>query len=104
VDNVLGDPDRADEIDAESVEGYAQRKGLKISNSTRRNTSMAKANETRSNAELLDTIADLKEENDALQDKLDVISDLASIDEDEDDEDDVNGDDDDDYDDSVADS
>jgi hypothetical protein len=85
VANVLGDPDRADEIDNESIEDYASRKRLIISN-PRRNTSMAKTN-GRTKEQLLDEIDDLQQENQDLQDRLDAICDMASGDEDEDEDD-----------------
>ena len=41
VDNVLDDPDRASEIEDESVESYAARKKIKIENPSRRFGTMA---------------------------------------------------------------
>jgi hypothetical protein len=83
VRDVLGDPDRADEIADESLEDYAQRRKIQITNpSKRRNAIMAT---TKSKADLQAEIADLKEENEELQDQLDTIADIvAPADEDED--------------------
>ena len=83
VRDVLGDPDRADEIADESLENYAQRRKIQITNpSKRRNAIMAT---TKSKADLQAEIADLKEENEELQDQLDTIADIvAPADEDED--------------------
>jgi hypothetical protein len=94
--DVLQDPDRAEEIADESLEDYAERRGIQITNpSRRRNAIMAK---TKSKAELEAEIDDLKDENAELQDQLDTIADIvAPADEDGDDDDDDggNGDDDD---------
>jgi hypothetical protein len=94
--DVLDDPDRANEIADESLEDYAERRGIQITNPTkRRNAIMAT---TKSKADLEAEIDDLKEENEELQDQLDTIADIvAPADEDEDDNgdgDDEEGDDD----------
>ena len=94
--DVLDDPDRADEIADESLEDYAQRRKIQITNpSRRRNAIMAR---TKSKAELEAEIDDLKDENAELQDQLDTIADIvapADDDGDDDDDDGGNGDDDD---------
>jgi hypothetical protein len=91
--NVLGDPERADEIEGESLESYAERRKIQITNSgRRRNISMA------TKQELMDQIADLQDQNDQLQDQLDAVADIVSPDDSDDDSDngdDDNGDDDD---------
>jgi len=82
VRDVLGDPDRADEIEDESLEEYAERHKTKIVGNPQGAVMATKD-------ELLDRISDLEEENDELQDQLDKIADLAApIDEDEDQEED----------------
>ena len=88
--NVLGDPDRADEIEDESLEDYAERRKIQLANSgRRRNGSMA------TKQELQDQIADLQDENQQLQDQLDAITDIVSPDDDDSiDDDSANGDDD----------
>jgi hypothetical protein len=83
VRDVLADPDGADEIGDESLEDYAQRRKILLTNpSKRRNAIMAT---TKSKAELQAEIADLKEENEELQEQLDTIADIvAPADEDDD--------------------
>jgi hypothetical protein len=71
----LDDPDRADEIANESVESYADRKRLVI-NPGRTSTNMANASQSKQ--DLLDQIADLQDDNDALQAQLDAIQDVLS--------------------------
>lgn len=86
-ENVLGDFDRADEIAEESLEDYAERRKIQLTNTgRRRNGSMP------SKQDLLDQISDLQDQNDQLQDQLDAISDIVSPDDGSDDD---NGDDDD---------
>lgn len=88
--DVLDDPDRADEIADESLEDYAERKKIAVSN-PRRKRNMARRVKTRE--ELQEEIADLKAENQELQDQLDSIADIvAPADEDEDEDEDENGD------------
>ena len=93
VRDVLGDPDRAEEIADESLEDYAQRRKIQITNpSKRRNAIMARG---KTKAELEAQIADLQDENQELQDQLDAIADIvAPEEEDHDDDDDQSGDDD----------
>ena len=80
--DVLGDPDRADEIAEESLEDYAERRKIALINSGRRN-GMARL--TRTKAELEQEVAELEEENQELQDQLDAIADIAGGADDEDD-------------------
>ena len=83
VRDVLGDPDRAEEIAEESLEDYAARRRIQLSNPfIRRNAIMARG---KSKAELEAEIEDLRDENEELQDQLDAIADIAGGDgEDED--------------------
>src|SRR5438093_11184091 len=67
-DNVLGDPDRADEIEDESPESYAERKGIEITNPHIRRKTVARI---RTKAELEAEIEELQQENQELQDQLD---------------------------------
>jgi hypothetical protein len=91
VRDVLGDEDRADEIADESVSDYADRRHFTIQNPPSRKGNKIMA-DTRTRQDLLDQIADLQDENDALCAQLDAISDvLDQGDEDTDDD----GDDDD---------
>ena len=91
--DVVGDPDRAEEFEAMSPEEYAEHKRIEIRNpfsartrSTQRRMHMARRP---THAELQDRVSELEEENQALNDKLDSISDIvAEEDEDEEDEDD----------------
>lgn len=85
VRDVLGDPDRAAEIEDESVDDYAERRKFQIVENPRRKSpfiveksprgdgSMAKTR-----AELEERVKELEEENDELQDALDQIADLAA--------------------------
>jgi len=85
VSDVLGDDDRADEIDDESPEEYAERKRIEIISNPhdRRPHPMAAATK----AELEARIEQLETENEELQDKLDAINEVLS-DGDEDEEED----------------
>ena len=94
---VVGDPGKAEEFAAMTPEEYADHKRIKIENPSsgrieRRNASMAKRTMTK--AELEDRVSELEDENQDLQDRLDSISDIitpedsADEDEDEDDDDD----------------
>jgi hypothetical protein len=74
--DVLGDPERAEEIAEESLEDYATRRRIQITNpSKRRNAIMARS---KSKAELEAENADLKDENAELQDQLDSIADIVA--------------------------
>ena len=79
VRDVKDDPDRADEIESESLEDYAERRRIKIENPGRR-CSMA------TRKELQERIEELESENEDLNERLDKITDLAAPDEDEDDQ------------------
>jgi hypothetical protein len=88
LENVIGDPDRADEVADESLESYASRRHFQIANDNpqRRNTTMAgkKNPDTMTKSELLDYVSDL-------EDTLDSIADLASSDDDSSDDDEDDG-------------
>jgi hypothetical protein len=83
--DVLGDPDRADEIAPESLEGYAARRKIQITNPSRRKNAIMAT--TKSKTELEAENADLREENRELQSQLDSIADIVAP-EDADDDDD----------------
>jgi hypothetical protein len=70
--DVLGDPDRADEIEDESLEDYAERRGFTITNPGKENRNMA------TKQELVEQVRELEEENQELQDQLDAIADIVS--------------------------
>ncbi|MGH6878114.1 MAG: hypothetical protein ACREHV_12190 [Rhizomicrobium sp.] len=94
VRDVLGDPDRADEIEDESLEDYAARRKFRI---VGKNPQGAEAMPTKE--ELMQRVKELEDENDDLQDQLDQVADIvAPPDEDQDDSgdngDDAGGDDD----------
>ena len=76
--DVLDDPDRADEIEDESLEDYAEHRRIKIQN-PKGVTHMA----IRSRKELLDRIEELETENEDLQTRLDEIKDIIGDEEEE---------------------
>gem|GEM_PF-1074812 len=81
VRDVLGDPDRADEIEDESLEDYAERRKIRIVRNPRGGRMATKE-------DLKERIQELEEENDELQDQLDKIADIAApVEEDEEGED-----------------
>jgi hypothetical protein len=71
--DVLGDPDRADEIEDESLEDYAERRHIQIVN-----PKGARKMAVQTRRELIERIKELEDENESLQDRLQEISDLAS--------------------------
>jgi hypothetical protein len=83
--DVLGDPDRADEIEAESLEDYAERRKVKLLNSFQRRNAIMAHSQTK--AELQDQIEELEQANQELQDQLDAIADIVAPDDEEEDED-----------------
>jgi len=83
--DVRDDPDRADEIEDESLDEYAERRHIRLLN-PRQKGATAMATQTR--RELLNRITELEEQNDSLQARLDDIADLVTSPEDEDCEDD----------------
>lgn len=70
--DVLGDEDRADEIENESLDDYAERRRITITN-PKGATLMARDNKR----ELLDRIEELEAENDDLRSRLDEIGDIV---------------------------
>ena len=92
VRDVVGDPERAAEIEQEDLDDYAARKKVQIVNPSRSTNSMPTSKQLRQR------ISELEQENQDLSDQLDAIADIISPgDEDEDDDDnDSNGDEDDD--------
>jgi hypothetical protein len=92
--DVLGDPARAEEIEEESLEDYAERRRIQIINPKKRNRSMARG---RTKADLEQEIANLQEQNQELQDQLDAVADIVAPDDDDgsddDEDDDVEDDD-----------
>jgi hypothetical protein len=69
---VLGDSERADEIEDESLEDYAERRKIALINTGRRNRCMA------TKSELEEQISELEDENRELQDRLDAVADLVN--------------------------
>ena len=76
--DVLDDPDRADEIEDESLENYAERRRIKLQN-PKGVAHMA----IRSRKDLLERIEELETENEDLQSRLDEISDIVGQEEEE---------------------
>jgi hypothetical protein len=87
-DNVLDDPDLADELEELSPEEYAERKRITVENPHKRtqvvifNNPLKKGKQTMA----LPTRAELQERIDELEEKLEAIAGLASDEEEEDDE------------------
>jgi hypothetical protein len=81
--NVLGDADKADDIESEDLDDWIERKKITlIDNSGRRSPKMANSNMSKS--ELLDYVDQLETENSDLQDALDAIQDIVSPPDDDD--------------------
>jgi len=76
--DVLGDDDRASEIEDESLENYAERKRIQISNPRG-----AKHMAVPTRRELVERIKELESENEDLQGQLDEIADIVAPEEDE---------------------
>jgi len=98
--DVVGDPDRADEIQSESLEDYAQRRHIQLLNPRRRQTMARKTTQDYRDeiADLKDQLSDLEDENETLQDTLDNIAGIASGEDEDLDESDSDDDSDDDED------
>jgi len=97
-DNVLGDPDLADSIADEDLDDWIERKKITlVDNSGKRSLKMANGGngDPRTKSELLDTIDDLQQQVDDLNDTLDSIMDIAGGGPPDEDEDDGDTDDDD---------
>jgi hypothetical protein len=90
VRDVLGDEDRADEISDEDVLDYANRRHFTIKNPPLRKGNQTMA-DTPTRQDLLDQIADLQDENDALCDQLTAIADVLDQGDADDDDDDDDG-------------
>jgi hypothetical protein len=76
--DVLGDSDRAAEIEDESLESYAERRHYQI-----RNPKGAKLVAVPTRRELYDRIKELESENEDLQSQLDEIADIVTPEEEE---------------------
>jgi hypothetical protein len=87
LEDVLDDPQRAAEVEAEDLESYADRRHFQIVNSGRTET-MANG---RSKEDLLSEIDDLRAENQDLQDRLDAIGDIIGPEEEDEDDEDSDG-------------
>ena len=72
VRDVLDDPERAAEIEDESVEDYAERRNFQILNPSERRKEMA------TKRELEERIQELEEENEELQGRIDEILEIVS--------------------------
>jgi predicted RNase H-like nuclease (RuvC/YqgF family) len=92
--DVVGDPERAEEIEGESLDDYAEHRKIQLSNPGRRSTMARKTVEDyRDEVEdLKQQIRDLEDENQSLNDRLDNVADALEPEEAED-EDDENVDD-----------
>ncbi len=76
--DVLGDPERAAEIEDESLESYAERRHYQI-----QNPKGVKHMAIPTRRELVERIKELEEENEDMQDRLDEIADLVGEEEEE---------------------
>jgi hypothetical protein len=79
--DVLGDEDRANEIEGESLEDYAQRKAIRLTNPKGVRKMAAPTRR-----ELLERIDQLEEENETLQGQIDEIGDIVAPPEEEEEE------------------
>ena len=86
VRDVLGDDDKADDIEDESLEDYAEHRHIKLAN-PKGATHMAAP----TRQELLDRIDELETENEGLQSRLDEIADIIGDNDQEEDTDDDQG-------------
>ena len=96
-ENYLDDVGLADDIESEDLDSWVARKRITlVDNSGKRSPKMANGSaDPRSKSELLDTIDDLQQQIDDLNDTLDSIMDLAGGGPSEDDDDSDDADDDD---------
>jgi ABC-type glutathione transport system ATPase component len=97
--DVVGDPDRASEIEAESLEDYAARRHIVIQNPRSAMPRKTIEDYRTELKEAKEHVRDLEQENESLQEQLDQISDIVAPEPDEDedeDEEDEDGDEDDD--------
>lgn len=89
-ENVLDDPNKADDIENEDLDDWAARKKIKLIDNPRERSS-GMANSSWSKDDLLARIGELESENADLQDALDSIADIASPAMDEDEDEDPDG-------------
>jgi hypothetical protein len=75
--DVVGDDDKADEFEDMDLDEYAERKRVQIVNKGERSRKMANGN-GRTKQDLLDEIDELQQENEALQEQLNAISDIVA--------------------------
>jgi peptidoglycan hydrolase CwlO-like protein len=96
LENVIGDPDRASEVEDESLEDYAERRKIQILNPHRRCTMAARKTIEDYKAELADAkeeISELEETVEELQSQIDSVADIVAPEEEEEEEDGENGED-----------
>ena len=96
VRDVLGDPERADEITGESLDDYAARRRIQITNPKRGDVTMPRktVEDYRADiADLKEQIGDLEAENEGLQEQLDGISEILAPEEEEEEEEEDEADD-----------
>lgn len=80
VRDVLGDSDRAEEIEEESLDSYAERRKIKLTNPQREKSRVIRELEDdmpkgETKAELLERIQELEQENQEMADQLDEVTD-----------------------------
>ena len=87
--DVVGDPEKAEEVARMSPEEYAEHKRITIQNPFSVSAAYPQRRATMATRQQLqDRIAELEEENQSLTDKLDSIQDIVSEEDDEDEDDD----------------
>jgi hypothetical protein len=88
--DVLDDPERADEVEDEDLEDYAERRKIAIVNLGKSNGMANGGNggNGRTKQDLLNEIDELQQENQDLQDQLDAIGDIIATPDDDMDDDD----------------
>src|SRR5437870_12545514 len=91
VRDVLADPNRAEAIADESLEDYAERRKIQITNPSKRKKAIMATKR-----ELEGRIDELEQENQELQDQLDTIADIVAPEEESDEDDDRDDDEEDD--------
>ena len=72
---MVGDPDRADEIEGESLDDYAEHRRIQLMNAGRTMANKSMRHYRAEVAALKQQIRDLEDENQTLNDKLDNIAD-----------------------------
>src|SRR5262245_36042143 len=86
VRDFLHDPDRADEIEDEDLDSYAEMRRIQVIMFGRKNNAMANVNGQTKKGVFVE-IDDLRQENQDLRDQLDAVADIVAPPEEEDDED-----------------